>query len=561
MEELAKVALDNEMDLILAHKRTMKLAELAGLSLATQTSFATAVSEVGRYALEAGSTPQLTLCASVSRKGQYLVARIEDGQLVVPNPLSQGMLNARRLVEKLEITNSGTGSLICLYCPLPASRTITPEHFERWRAQFYADRPLSAYDEIKKKNEQLQNLADRLQDSEQHYKRVTDSLPLVIFTANQMGQLLYANAWLKELTGYSLPMLNQTKWAKVIHPDDYADFWKQWNRQTAERLSFQYECRIREAVTGAYQWHLFTAKPIPGDFGSVAAWTGFVVNIHAQKIVGQTLRENEELAQAKASLEKSQTELEKTVRELNRSNEYLQQFAYVASHDLQEPLRKIVSFGTMLNDQFSPDLNPTGRDFLERMLGASRRMSLLIKELLAYSRLTTQRVPFREVPLLDLTAEVLDDLALLVEESQAQVFVSELPVVPGDPTQLRQLFQNLLSNALKFRRLEAVEPPVQPVVRVETHWVNPDELPVQLANRADRRFCRIDVIDNGIGFDAQYSDQIFQMFQRLNPKNHYSGSGVGLAIARKVAENHEGLILTSSQAGAGSTFSVYLPTE
>ncbi|QDK82092.1 PAS domain S-box protein [Spirosoma sp. KCTC 42546] len=554
MEELVRISLDNEMDLILAHKRAMKLVELVGLSLAAQTTFATAVSEVARYAIEQGTGPLLTLCTDRSRGHQYLVAIIEDKNLPVANPLNQSLLYAQRLVEKMEITNTGKGGKIILYYSLPTSRKLSGEQIDQWRAQFDANQPLSAYDEIKRKNEQLQELALRLQASEQHYQRVTNSLPLLIFTANQAGQLLYANTWLTDLTGHSLQSINQTKWAKIIHPDDYDDFWALWAKQAANYLPFQYECRLRDATTQSYLWHLFTAQPVKSEADKVAAWTGFVVNIDAQKLVEQTIRHNEELAQAKAKLEQSQHELESTVRELNRSNEDLSQFAYIASHDLQEPLRKIQQFGDLLQSRDS-DLSGESRTYLSRMQSAASRMSVLIKDLLSFSRLSTRRETPTFVTLTSLVNNCLENLSFVIEETQAQIQVHALPTIEGEASQLGQLFQNLLSNALKFHRAG-----IPPHIYIKSEEITADQLPHAVKPaRQSAVYHKIEISDNGIGFDEKYLDRIFQVFQRLHGKNEFAGTGVGLAICQKVATNHGGAITAISQLGEGATFQVYLP--
>ncbi|MFC5409504.1 ATP-binding protein [Larkinella bovis] len=555
MEELAKVSLDNEMDLILAHKRTMKLGELASLSLATQTTFATAVSEVARYAIEQGTSAVLTLSAIATPKRQYLVASIEDENLPVANPLNQALLYAQRLVEKLEITSTGNGSRISLYFSLPIARKISAERIALWRSQFSSDQPLSPYDEIKRKNEQLQELAGRLQDSEQHYKRVTDSLPLMIFTANQAGQLLYANAWVTAFTGHSIQALNQTRWSKVMHPDDYPDFWKHWNQQAADAQPFHYECRLRKQMTQDYQWHLFSVSPVPNEPSKIAAWTGFVVDIHAQKVMGQTLQEKEELAQAKAKLEQSQRDLQATVNELNRSNAELSQFAYVASHDLQEPLRKIQAFGEILVNQHAAKLDNAGVDIITRMQAAAGRMKVLVKDLLSYSRLSTQKQPFEPLDLNQILAEVLTDLETSIQEKRASITAQALPAIQGDPLQMRQLFQNLLSNAIKFSKTDQ-----PPQIQITTSVLLPHQLPVTIRHAAPQ-YVFVSISDNGIGFEQKFEDRIFRLFQRLHGHSQYEGTGMGLAICKKVTDNHQGYLTVRSQPGKGSTFMVYLPAE
>ena len=249
-------------------------------------------------------------------------------------------------------------------------------------------------------------------------------------------------------------------------------------------------------------------------------------------------------------------QLEQANLELQRSNDNLQQFAYVASHDLQEPLRKIRSFGDMLLGQYGASLGPDATTMIERMQVAAGRMSTLIIDLLAYSRISTHRDPFRSFSLQNLLNDVCDDLSLTVNESHADIHIDPLPDVVGDLVQIRQLFQNLLSNALKFS-----QPDKPPFVQISNRYIAASELPadVQPAPGDAPRFLEITVADNGIGFDDKYRDRIFQVFQRLYPQSKYSGTGVGLAICRKVVENHGGTIHVSSRVGEGATFRVYLP--
>jgi PAS domain S-box-containing protein len=376
----------------------------------------------------------------------------------------------------------------------------------------------------------------------------------MIFTANQAGQLLYANDWVSTFTGRSIQHLNQTKWTSVIHPDDYANFWALWNRQTAHELSVQCECRLREEASQTYRWHLLSAQPVNSEAGKVTAWTGFVVNIDAQKIVGQTLQENEELTQAKAKLEQSQRELESTILELNQSNAKLSQFAYIASHDLQEPLRKIQQFGDLLKSR-TTSLSDEELVYLDRMQAAAGRMSALIKDLLLFSRLSTRpQVPV-QTPLSQIVAYVKENLSVAIDETQAVIEVGDLPTIEGDASQLVQLFQNLLSNALKFRRDDVV-----PTIRIRARQLPLADLPTTIKpTRSAAVYHQIDITDNGIGFDEKYLDRIFQLFQRLHPKRSYAGTGVGLAICQKVVDNLGGAITASSQVDQGATFSVYLP--
>ena len=247
-------------------------------------------------------------------------------------------------------------------------------------------------------------------------------------------------------------------------------------------------------------------------------------------------------------------QLQASVQDLLRSNENLQQFAYVASHDLQEPLRKIQSFGDLLKSGYGDQLGD-GADHLHRMQTAASRMSTLIRDLLAYARITTGQQTREAVSLADVLRKTVADLDLVIEETGALVTVDSLPTVRGDPTQLGQLFHNLLSNALKFQRSGT-----QPQIRISSQLVSVLDLPAsrQPSRRAEAYY-RVEVADNGIGFDEKYLDRIFQVFQRLTGKSQYAGTGIGLAICEKVVANHGGIITAHSQPGQGATFRVYLP--
>ena len=249
-------------------------------------------------------------------------------------------------------------------------------------------------------------------------------------------------------------------------------------------------------------------------------------------------------------------QLQASMGDLQRSNQNLEQFAYIASHDLQEPLRKIQQFGDLLKTQHGDSLGE-GVAYLERMQSAASRMSTLIKDLLAYSRISTGKSATVPVPLTEVVESVLTDLELRIRESGAVVHLDTLPTVWGDATQLGQLFGNLLSNALKFQRAG-----IPPVIGVRCQMIAVTDLPL-LAHptQSALAYYRIDVADNGIGFDEKYLDRIFQVFQRLHGKNQYAGTGVGLAICEKVVANHGGAITAHSQPGQGALFSVYLPNE
>lgn len=249
-----------------------------------------------------------------------------------------------------------------------------------------------------------------------------------------------------------------------------------------------------------------------------------------------------------------QQQLEANNIALSRSNEYLQQFAYVASHDLQEPLRKIQSFGDMLLTQYADVLDATGQDLLRRQQHAAQRMQSLVKDLLNYSRLSTEQLPFQPISLQLLMQDVIGDLETTIRETGAVVRVDSLPTIKGNATQLRQLLQNLLTNALKFTK-----PGQPPLVEVGSFLLKADQLPQPRLTADQGQWVALRVADEGIGFDTAYKERIFELFQRLHGRSQYTGTGIGLAVVKKVVENHRGQITAHSQPGEGSTFTIYLP--
>ena len=235
--------------------------------------------------------------------------------------------------------------------------------------------------------------------------------------------------------------------------------------------------------------------------------------------------------------------LEQLNTELGRSNRELQDFASVASHDLQEPLRKIQAFGDRLATR-QEQLDEDGRLYLSRMLDASRRMRTLIEDLLQFSRVTTKAQPFKRTSIKRVIAGVLSDLEVRIADSGATVTVKSLPVVQADELQMRQLFQNLISNALKFHT-----PDTPPVVTITGKSFRDVEVP----------YAEITVTDNGIGFDEKYRDRIFTIFQRLHGRDEYEGTGIGLAVVKKIVDRHSGTITAHSTPGEGATFIITLP--
>jgi light-regulated signal transduction histidine kinase (bacteriophytochrome) len=263
--------------------------------------------------------------------------------------------------------------------------------------------------------------------------------------------------------------------------------------------------------------------------------------------------------QAEEALEEKVRErtkdLEKLNNELKRSNANLEEFAYAASHDLKEPVRKVHFFTDRLKTKLGDRLHAEELQLLERIENATGRMRLLIDDLLEYSHVNHLNRDVGEVNLNQKIKLVLSDLEILIQEKGATVAVDPLPVIKGHRRQLQQLFQNLISNALKYSK-----PGVAPVISITAHEVAGSDAGIPLpGDEGNKRFHLIEVKDNGIGFNQADSERIFQMFQRLHGKKEYSGTGVGLAIVKKVVANHSGYIWAESSPGEGAVFTVLLP--
>lgn len=254
-------------------------------------------------------------------------------------------------------------------------------------------------------------------------------------------------------------------------------------------------------------------------------------------------------AENESQLRDYETELQKKIEQLEVSNQELERFAFVASHDMQEPLRKIQTFGDLLNQHYPPDTD--GRKYIAKMLTSADRMSKLIRDLLTFSRLKNQPAPFQQVVLGDSIDRVLSDLELPIKTSGAIICVGPMPTIDAVPSQMDQLLTNLIGNAIKY-----VGPDVVPKITITAQPTSGETYP---GLHAELPYFRLSVTDNGIGFDEKYLDRIFDVFQRLHAKGNYEGTGVGLAICKRVVTYHNGYITAKSKEGTGTTFMIVLP--
>jgi signal transduction histidine kinase len=271
------------------------------------------------------------------------------------------------------------------------------------------------------------------------------------------------------------------------------------------------------------------------------------VNKHLEKEIQERI-----ISEEKVMLLNRQ--LLENIQQLRSTNEELDRFAYIASHDLQEPLRKIRTFGDRLSTKLDTDLPEDAQHYLKSMLNASERMQSLINDILTYSRFTTMPQAFEDVNLETIVKEVLSDLEVVIEQRKAHVTWNDLPTVPAIPGQIRQLFQNLISNALKFAKEDTA--PVIEISAVKSKGKFLRDVP---KGKENEYFSNIYFKDNGIGFDPKFADQIFVLFKRLHNYNRYAGTGIGLSICKKIVERHNGIIAAESKPNHGAVFTVSLP--
>jgi light-regulated signal transduction histidine kinase (bacteriophytochrome) len=291
------------------------------------------------------------------------------------------------------------------------------------------------------------------------------------------------------------------------------------------------------SVSGLHRWVPWLLLIAFGLVALVALLLGWRMVHSAEQDLATA---NSRLAEVNGELELTNARLERRADELARSNAELDQFASIASHDLQEPLRKVRTFTEQLMVSESEHLSERGLDYLGRANRAAERMQALIQDLLQFSRVTTKPRPFTTVDLNRVTAEILDDISVELEESGAAVTVGTLPTLTADELQMRQLLLNLVSNAVKFRR-EGIRPEIT------------------ISGEVSGDYARIVVADNGIGFEPQYAERIFRVFERLNGRGEYPGTGIGLALCQKIATRHRGQILADASPDHGATFTVMLP--
>lgn len=372
---------------------------------------------------------------------------------------------------------------------------------------------------------------------------LAESMPLILWTTTPNGVVSFVNQQFTDFTGKTLNNIHEDGLESVIHQEDRKDWSSIWNRSVRYREDFSMELRLRNRE-GHYDWFLHRARAQKDAAGNPILWVGTSTDIKEQKMVAEMLEQN---------VQERTNALKKANQELESSNAELQQYAFVASHDLKEPLRKILMFGNLLKERYQDSMDEKAMDFLTRIINSSSRMTNLINDLLRFSRLSQINF-YEQVNLEVLVKEIISDLEVLIQEKDARISVGPLPVIEAVAGQLRQVFLNLLSNALKFSRKD-----VQPVISITASRIKEK----RFNSEADPNgpYTCISISDNGIGFDEKYIDKIFVLFQRLHTKDKYEGTGIGLAVTRKIIDKHHGLITAHSREKEGATFTIILPVK
>lgn len=385
---------------------------------------------------------------------------------------------------------------------------------------------LSLRNEIKLREQAQLEQAEGIQE----LKAVMESLPQIAFTLDKDGAIQYVNEKWHE---YSDQKVNFPE----SHNDD-ADVITSWKKSLQEGEEFTSEIRLKTLTGSKYKYHLLRITPIKQS-GNIIKWVGTFTDIHRQKTLNDILEHR---------VKQRTKDLVVKNKELANSNHELQQFAWVASHDLKEPLRKIQTFNYLIKDRFLSD-NEEACVYLDRAIKSSKRMSDLIDNLLQYSRLSAAAV-FEPTDLNVLLQEILSDLEVSVLEKNAIITIGNMPILETVPSQMRQVFQNLISNSLKFSK-----PNIAPEIKITS-----ENLVFDVAKTVGNpQLCRIVITDNGIGFDEKFTDRIFVIFQRLHTRDTYEGTGIGLAITKKIIERHNGTIEARSKENEGTSFIITLP--
>ncbi len=372
-----------------------------------------------------------------------------------------------------------------------------------------------------------------LQTADKTYRVFIEKMTEGAVTLNPDGIVIYSNSRFASTLNVSLSKVLGTHFDTFIFPEDKEQF------KALFQKGWKEDCKGEITLTGndgliPFQLSLTTLELDEGISLSIIL-TDLTTHKNIQK-----------------QLKLSNQQLEEINHALEVSNNDLQQFASVASHDLQEPLRKIGIYSDLLKRKHFTELTAGGREYLEKIITSSARMNTLITDILNYSKLSANKHQYEHTDLKLLVTELLDDFEIMIKEKNAVITIEYLPCIEANPGQMRQVFQNLISNALKFSKKE-----IFPAITINAkHFVQSNTI---AENQKEEEFCSVSVRDNGIGFDEKCTDNIFTLFKRLHNKDQYEGTGIGLSITKKIIEKHNGTVTVKSKEGEGSEFTIVLP--
>ncbi len=378
------------------------------------------------------------------------------------------------------------------------------------------------------------NAGEKLKESESRFRTLAETIPQLVWITDHNGQQEYASRRWKEYSG--IEPADEQSWNEIVHPADQMIIAREWKKSIVSGNFYKAEVRLKNKE-GVFRWHFVQGEPINDTEGNIVKWIGAFTDIHDQKTL----------------TEKLENLVNERTRELQRSNEDLQQFAHVASHDLKEPVRKVMTFGNRLKEEFGQQLPSKANTYLSKIEGSAIRMYSMIDGVLLYSSLDAMEQTKELIDLNELIQNIVTDLEVVVEEKAAQIKFSKLPEIEGSQILIYQLFYNLMNNALKF-----TSPGTPPVIELTADTVSSNDVPSDGIAHTNEYY-KLTLRDNGIGFTNDMADKIFGTFTRLHAKDKYEGTGLGLALCRKIVERHKGKIYAEGNEGEGAAFHIFLP--
>ena len=374
-----------------------------------------------------------------------------------------------------------------------------------------------------------------LQSGDYAYRVLIEEFGEGAINLTEDGLIVYTNTYFFELINLSYEKVVGSFFTDFIHTESKEKFRTLFKQALKESSKGEINLYVDGKIIPVY----ISLTSLQPNLPTV----GVIITDFTEK------KKNEEL------ILKYQKDLEAKNFELSQSNTELASFTYIASHDLQEPLRKIQTFSSRILEREFENFSASTKDYFQRITGASRRMQNLISALLDYSRANTSEIVYVRTDLNTIIDEIKSNLNELIEEDNVIIKTSALPTLKVIPLQFNQLFSNIIMNAIKYKKEDT-----DVIINISGEVVSAGEIKTQTSFTSDK-YWKIKISDNGIGFEQEFANKIFELFQRLHGKSEYEGTGIGLAICKKIVQNHHGFIEAIGEPGIGSTFNIYLPAE